>query len=119
VLLVGLPPLTQHALEPRLSELADVEAVPFPGAAFEAMAEAFHPDIVVVDVTYLDPWVVRPLIGQRFLRDRPLVIYLPAPSKTGWFDDLATGESGPLADVGVHDLVSLASGCTLRVVAEG
>jgi hypothetical protein len=119
VLLVGLPPLTQRALEPPLSELAEVEAVPFPGAAFEAMAEAFRPDIVVVDVTYLDPRVVRPLIGQRFLRDRPLVVYLPAPEKVGWFDDLATGESGPLPDIGVHDLVALASGFTLQVVAEG
>jgi len=44
-------------------------SVPFPGSSFNRAAEEFDPDLVVVDVTYLDEIVVRPLITHRFSLD--------------------------------------------------
>jgi len=54
------------ALEPAFKKVAEVSSVPFPGVAFDNAAEDFDPDLVVVDVTYLDESIVRPLITHRF-----------------------------------------------------
>jgi hypothetical protein len=117
VLLVGFPPLMLSALEPAFREVADVISVPFPGASFDAAAEQFDPDLVVVDVTYLDESVVRPLITHRFAACKPMVVYL-SDQRQAWIDDLASVESGPLEDASVAGLTRLVSGSGLRVVAE-
>src|SRR3569623_1672237 len=76
VLLVGFPPLMLSALEPALREGSEGTSVPFPGVSFDNAAEELDPDLVVVDVTYLDESVVRPLITHRFVASKPMVGYL-------------------------------------------
>ena len=105
------------ALEPAFKKVAEVSSVPFPGVAFDNAAEDFDPDLVVVDVTYLDESVVRPLITHRFVACKPMVVYL-SDQRQAWFDDLAAVESGPLEDASVAGLAKLVSGSGLRVVAE-
>jgi hypothetical protein len=117
VLLVGLPPLTLNALEPALRETAEVLSVPFPGAAFDRAAEEFDADLVVVDVTYLDESLVRPLITRRFVRTTPTVVFVSEDGEA-WLDDLRTRQSRRLVDSGVQALVALASGSPLKLVAE-
>jgi DNA-binding response OmpR family regulator len=117
VLLVGFPPLMLSALEPALSRAAEVVSVPFPGSSFDRAAEVFDPDLVVVDVTYLDETIVRPLITHRFVACKPIVVYL-SDQRQAWIDDLAAVESGPLEDASVAGLARLVSGSGLRVVAE-
>ena len=65
-LLVGLTPLMMRALEGPLAESLEVSAVPFPGTAFDRAVTSVRPDLVVVDVTYLDERRVRPLLMERF-----------------------------------------------------
>ena len=115
VLLIGLTPLTMSALEGALSDVADVSAVPFPGAAFDSAAAEFAPDLVIVDVTYLDEPVVRPLITHRLVHAHPFVVYL-SERGSAWYDDLATVTSGPLEDASVAGLVRLVSGPSLTIV---
>lgn len=118
VLLVGLPPLTLNALEPAFRKVADVRSVPFPGASFDRAAEEFDADLVVVDVTYLDAARVRPLIDRRFLRTRPVIVYLSGGGEA-WLYDVHTPHGRRLADASVSGLVALvASGSPLRLVAE-
>ena len=117
MLLVGFPPLMLQALEPAFHEVAEVCSVPFPGVSFDAAAEQFDPDLVVVDVTYLDESVVRPLITHRFAACKSMVVYL-SDQRQAWIDDLASVESGPLEDSSVRGLTRLVSGSGLRVVAE-
>jgi len=117
VLLVGFPPLMLNALEPAFRRVAEVSSVPFPGASFDSAAESFDPDLVVVDVTYLDENIVRPLITHRFVACTPMVVYL-SDQRQAWLDDLASIDSGPLEDASVASLVRLVSGSGLRVVAE-
>jgi hypothetical protein len=109
VLLVGHAPLLQNLLELHLSPVADVRAVSFPGAAFDEAADEFLPQLVVVDLTYLDERAVRPLITHRFLRSGSLVVYVDERG-VGRFDDLRAVESGLLADASVAGLVRLAAG---------
>ena len=115
VLLVGLTALTMEALEGPLSDVADVSAVPFPGDAFDRAADEFGPDLVIVDVTYLDEPVVRPLITHRLVHAKPLVVYLSERGQ-GWYDDLGAVASGPFPDASVAGLVRLVSGPSLRLV---
>lgn len=105
------------ALEPAFREVAEVSSVPFPGVSFDNAAEELDPDLVVVDVTYLDESVVRPLITHRFAACKPMVVYL-SDQRQAWIDDLGSIESGPLEDASVAGLTRLASGSGLRVVAE-
>ena len=105
------------ALEPAFRRRAEVVSVPFPGAAFDSAAESLDPDLIVVDVTYLDESIVRPLITHRFIACKPMVVYL-SDQRQAWIDDLAAVESGPLEDASVTGLVKLLSGSGLRVVAE-
>jgi hypothetical protein len=111
VLLVGLPPLSLAAFEAPMREVADVSAVPFPGRQFDRAAESNIYDLVVVDVTYLDQSVVRPLISRRFL-GRTMVAYL---TQTGgaWLDDLRSGSTSQLPEPVMPRLVSLAAGSAL------
>ena len=44
--------------------------------------EGFDPDLVVVDVTYLDESVVRPLITHRFLASKSMVVYVSEGRET-------------------------------------
>jgi len=115
VLLVGLPPLTLNALQPALTEVAKVDAVSFPGDAFDRAAEEFDYDLVVVDVTYLDESRVRPLITRRFLRCKPAVAYVSAGVHIR-LDDLRTSQSHRLDDSSITGLVALASGSPLKLV---
>jgi hypothetical protein len=117
VLLVGFPPLTLGGLEAALRHVAEVVCVPFPGTAFDRAAEEFDPDVVVVDVTYLDESVVRPLIAQRLHSGGPLVAYV-SDGKGGTVDDLRLNTSWSLEDSSVTGLVALATGSPLSLVAE-
>jgi hypothetical protein len=110
VLLVALPPFTESILERSLTRVAEVVSVPFPSSAFDRAAEEFRPDLVVVDLTYLDESVVRPLITDRFLDVRSLVVYVTDQGRAGWYDDLDSLLSGDLASLSVEGLVQLASG---------
>jgi hypothetical protein len=117
VLLVGFPPLMLSGLEPAFSSVAEVVCVPFPGIAFDRAAEEFDPDLIVVDVTYLDESVVRPLITKRFAQAKPVVAYV-SDQREMWVDDLQALTSGPLEDSSIPGLVALASGSPLSLVAE-
>ena len=96
-------------LEPALREVSEVTSVPFPGVSFDNAAEELDPDLVVVDVTYLDESVVRPLITHRFVACKPMVVYL-SDQRQAWLDDLAAVDSGPLEDASIAGLARLASG---------
>ena len=91
-----------------MADVADIESVPFPGAAFEEAAVDGSYDLVVVDVTYLDEGRVRPLIERHFA-GHPAVAYVSATGPTR-LHDLAKGESWELEDPSVPGLVALASG---------
>ena len=117
VLLVGFPPLMLSALEPALSGAAEVVSVPFPGFSFDRAAEGFDPDLVVVDVTYLDESVVRPLITHRFLVSKSMVVYVSEGRETP-AGDLDHGSSELVGDGLIERLVSLVSGPPLKLVAE-
>jgi hypothetical protein len=117
VLLVGFPPLMLSVLEPAFSNVAEVASVAFPGAEFDDAAEGFDPDLVVVDVTYLDESVVRPLITHRFAERGPKIVYL-SDWRQAWVDDLGSIDSRPLSDASIAGLVRLASGSELRSAAE-
>lgn len=117
VLLVGLPPLQLDALRPSLEEVADVCSVPFPGAAFDRAAEEAEYGLVVVDVTYLDERRVRPLINRRFAHSNPPVVYLSTGGGAR-LHDLATAQSWPLPEPSLPELVALASGSPLTLVAD-
>ncbi len=92
-------------------------SVPFPGASFDRAAEEFDADLVVVDVTYLDESLVRPLITRRFLGGLPAIVFLSSAGEA-WLDDLRTQRSGRLDDSSISGLVALASGSPLKLVAE-
>jgi hypothetical protein len=104
-------------LEPALSRVAEVACVPFPGTAFDRAAEEFDPDMVVVDVTYLDESVIRPLIANRFATAKPVVAYL-SDQRDIWIDDLQASSSGRLDDPSLAGLVALASGSPPEPVVE-
>jgi hypothetical protein len=118
VLLVGLTPFTMSVLEGPLGDVADVSVVPFPGESFDHAADDFQPDLTIVDVTYLDQTVVRPLITHRLLPCRSKVVYLSA-SGAAWLDDLATLASGPLEDASIRGLTNLIGGPTLTLIEGG
>jgi len=117
VLLVGFPPLMLSALEPALGQVSEVASVPFPGASFDRAAEGFDPDLVVVDVTYLDESVVRPLITHRFPGSKSVVVYVSDGR------EIFVGEQGnsapqPTEHGLIERLVTLAAGSPLKLVAE-
>jgi hypothetical protein len=115
VLLVGLTTINMSVLEGPLSDVAEVSAVPFPGAAFDDAADDLHPDLVIVDITYLDEAVVRPLITHRLAHTNATVVYLSDTGPT-WFDDLGAVVSGPLENANTDTLIQLVSGPTLRLI---
>ncbi|MGN6378957.1 MAG: hypothetical protein ACTHNU_08410 [Gaiellales bacterium] len=117
MLLVGLPPLSLAAFEAPMREVADVLVVPFPGAQFDQAVEATPFDLVVVDVTYLDQSVVRPLIGRR-LHGRTTVAYL-SPTGGAWLDDLRTGATSLVSEPVVPRLVAMAAGSAAHERAAG
>jgi hypothetical protein len=117
VLLVGFPPLMLSALEPALAGPAEVVSVPFPGSSFDRAAEVFDPDLVVVDVTYLDESVVRPLITHRFLGSKSVVVYVSEGRETP-AGDLDMGSAELVGDGLIDRLVALVSGPPLKLVAE-
>ena len=104
------------ALEPAFKKVAEVSSVPFPGVAFDNAAEDFDPDLVVVDVTYLDEHAVRPEITRRVLRSKPTVVYLS--DRGAFVDDLREQTTVSLEDSSMAGLVALASGSPLTLVAE-
>ncbi|HEY0387110.1 MAG TPA: hypothetical protein VGC71_01595 [Gaiellales bacterium] len=114
-LLVGLTPLMMRALEGPLGDSIDVSAVPFPGTAFDRAVTAVRPDLVVVDVTYLDERRVRPLLMERFRHLGSVLVFL---SEGGgrWVDDLGHGWSGPADDVSPDALLGLLPQRALRLV---
>lgn len=99
VLLVAPTPLLRSALEPSLAEVADVRSVSFPGDSFDRAVEEGEDDVVVVDLTYLDESLVRPLITRRFAGGGAVVVFVAA--------------AGPAR---IDDLVALAAGDPLRLV---
>ncbi len=117
VMLVGLPSLTANILERHLREVAEVVCVAFPGDAFDRAAGEFGPELVVVDLTYLDETVVRPLFTTRFAGSGALVAYL-SERRGSYLHDLASGTTEPLVDASVAGIVRLASGSPLTLVAK-
>lgn len=117
VLLVGFPPLVLSGLEPRLRQVAEVMIVTFPGAEFDRAAEEYHPDVVMVDVTYLDEELVRPLITRRLKDCAPVVAYVSG-RRGGSLDDLGAGTSRSIGFSSVDELVALAAGAPVRMAAE-
>jgi len=117
VLLVGFPPIMLSALAPAFAKVAEVASVPFPSTAFDRAAEHFEPDVIVVDVTYLDESVVRPLITKRFAPGEPAVAYV-SDQREIWIDDLQGLTSGPLEDSSIPGLVALVSGSPLALAVE-
>ena len=117
VLLVGLPSLKADLLERHLLGIAEVTTVSFPGRRFDSVAEQLRPDLVVVDLTYLDGSVVRPLITHRFLDAAPLVVYL-SDRHGDRYEDLRTLDSGELSDATLAGLVRVASGSPIERGAE-
>ena len=105
------------ALEPAFKKVAEVSSVPFPGVAFDNAAEDFDPDLVVVDVTYLDESVVRPLITHRFLGSKSVVVYVSEGRETP-AGDLDMGSAELVGDGLIDRLVALVSGPPLKLVAE-
>jgi hypothetical protein len=115
ILLVGLTPLTMRAFEGPLSDSASVSAVPFPSAAFESVLDDMRPQLVVVDVTYLDEARVRPMLMGR-LSEQGTTLAFVAEGGYGWYDDLASGRSGPMEDAGPEALLALIARPALEVV---
>jgi len=115
-LLVGLTPLMMRALEGPLAESLEVSAVPFPGTAFDRAVTSVRPDLVVVDVTYLDERRVRPLLMERF-RQLGSVLVFTSEGGGGWVDDLGRGRSGPVDDVSPEALVGLLPQPALRLLS--
>src|SRR5262249_29524199 len=116
VLLVGFSPLLQAGLEVKLSKVAEVVSVSFPSADFDQAVEQFEPDVVLVDVTYLDEQAVRPLISRRLRDSRSLVVYVS--DRGGRLDDLGSGTTRELEDTSIASLVALASGSPLTLVVD-
>jgi hypothetical protein len=106
VLLVGLTPLMMDVLSGPLSDYADVSAVPFPGDAFEQAADEFGADLVLIDVTYLDEGLVRPMMLARFDECRPVLAFISERGAV-WYDDLRTKVSGRLEDADADRLMAL------------
>ena len=115
VLLVGLTPLMMDVLSGPLSDVADVSAVPFPGDAFEQAADEFGAALVLVDVTYLDEALVRPLMLQRFAGSCAVLVFV-SEQGTAWFDDLGTSISGRMDHADAESLVGLIHRPALRLV---
>lgn len=114
-LLVGLTPLMMRALQGPLADAMEVSAVPFPSAAFERAVTEIQPNLVVVDVTYLDEGRVRPLMMNRFAQLGSVLVFA-SETGGGWMDDLGQGRSGPLHDVNPATLLALVPQPALSVV---
>ncbi|MFL6041972.1 MAG: hypothetical protein ACJ740_11280 [Gaiellales bacterium] len=106
VLLVGLTPLMMEVLSGALSERAEVSAVPFPGDAFEQAADDLDAELVLVDTTYLDEALVRPLMLQRFAESGAVLAFV-SEQGAAWFDDLGAEVSGQLDPVDAETLIGL------------
>jgi hypothetical protein len=115
VLLVGLTEAMLALLEGELAAGADVSCVPFPSQSFDEVAESMQPDLVVVDVTYLDESRVRPLMMDRFAESRTALVFAN-PSGYAWVDDLANERSDYLQDATPSTLLGLIARPHLEVV---
>jgi hypothetical protein len=115
VLLVGLTPLLMEVLSGPLSEMAEVCAVPFPGDAFEEAVDEIRAELVLVDITYLDEALVRPLMLQRFAGSQVVLAFV-SESGDAWFDDLKGEVSGRLHHVDAGRLMALIGRPNLTLV---
>lgn len=115
MLLVGVSALTMRMLGGALGEECEVSAVPFPSPAFDRAVETFSPDVVIVDVTYLDESRVRPLILDRF-EGQAVAVLFRTETGWGWLDDLRTRRSGPFGDPGPEAIRSLCARPSLKLV---
>ena len=95
VLLVAPAPLMRSALEPILTEVADVRSVSFPGDSFDRAVEEGDDDVVIVDLTYLDASLVRPLITRRFADGAAVVVFVAAAGPTRLDDLVALAAGNP------------------------
>jgi hypothetical protein len=105
------------ALEPAFSKVAEVVCVPFPGSSFDRAAEGFDPDLVVVDVTYLDEAVAGPLISHRFHGSKSVVVHV-AEGRESSPGEAHESSVLPMADSTIDRLVALVSSSPLKLVAE-
>jgi hypothetical protein len=98
-----------------LALAADVSCTPFPSVFFDALSRDVRPDLVVVDVTYLDENRVRPEMIERFADSGCLLVFTTATGYA-WMDDLGHGRSDYLPDATPETLMGLVQRPRLQVV---
>ena len=104
-----------RTLEGPLGRSTDVSVVPFPSAGFDRAAREMKPELVVIDVTFLDETKVRPVMMRRFESYGSTLAFV-AEGGYGWMDDLAGRVSGPIVDVSADALLQLISRPALTLV---
>ena len=102
-------------LDGSLGESSAVSCSPFPSPHFDRLLGEIEPDLIVVDVTYLDEAVVRPFLMNR-LADTGTVLVFATATGYGWVDDPVSARSGYLPDVTAEKLLELIRRPHLRVV---
>ena len=78
-----------------MAKVAEVRSVSFPGDSFDRAVEEGEDDVVVVDLTYLDESLVRPLITRRFADGRAVVVFVAAGGPTRLDDLVALAAGNP------------------------
>lgn len=114
-MLVGMTKPLLSLLEGPLSEAADVTCTPFPGSSFDRVVDEMRPDLLVVDVTFLDERTVRPALIDRVGHLRAVLVFTTFTGY-GWVDDLSRGRSDYLNDVTAERLLALVDRPALTVV---
>jgi hypothetical protein len=114
-MLVGITKPLLSLLEGSLADGAEVTCVPFPSPLFDHTVEEIRPDLVVVDVAFLDERTVRPALIDRLAPLQPVLVFTTATGY-GWVDDLRRGRSYHLDHLSADSLLALVDRPALSVV---
>jgi hypothetical protein len=114
-MLIGMTAPMLGLLDGPLGESAALSCCPFPSPHFEPLLDEMEPNLVVVDVTYLDEAAVRPLLMHRLAGTGTILVFATATGY-GWVDDPLQGRSGYFPDVSPERLLGLINRPHLRVV---
>lgn len=115
VMLVGMTKPLLALLEGSLAEGADVTCVPFPSTSFDQVLEEMRPDLLVVDVAFLDERTIRPALINRLAPLRSVLVFTTATGY-GWVDDLRRERSYHLDDLSADSLLALVDRPVLSIV---